>query len=216
MKKFFGILGWIAAAAVLIFVAFGFFGKNASDEGESVVLPSSNPGFDLKLPGEELKSVVTVNEVEAKIAEIGELATCEGDYRVTRGRDFSREIFGGVSLPGATNHIELSCSGIVKVGYELQNIDVYVNNERMKIYVTLPQAKIISNQIIWDDVACTEENNLLNPISFAQYQLLIPEIEAEGLRCAEENGLWDMAESNAQNVIKGFLGCFTDYSVEFI
>ena len=75
----------------------------------------------------------------------------------------------------------MTCTGIVKAGYSLEDIAVRVDNESMKIYVALPQAKIMSNQLIWDSVVCNEQNSMLNPIDFEQYQTLISEIESEGL-----------------------------------
>lgn len=64
------------------------------------VVPASSSGIDLKLPGEVEKSIITVDEVEAKILEIGELATCEGDYTVTRGKDFTLLFCGQNSHSG--------------------------------------------------------------------------------------------------------------------
>ena len=172
--------------------------------------------IDLKLPGEVEKSIITVDEVEAKILEIGELATCEGDYTVTRGKDFTRYFVDKIPIPGSTNHVELTCTGIVKAGYSLEDIAVRVDNESMKIYVALPQAKIMSNQLIWDSVVCNEQNSMLNPIDFEQYQTLISEIESEGLEEVQKKGFFDTVESNAKKLIGNFLGCFADYTVEFI
>ena len=157
-----------------------------------------------------------MDEVEAKILEIGELATCEGDYTVTRGKDFTRYFVDKIPIPGSTNHVELTCTGIVKAGYSLEDIAVRVDNESMKIYVALPQAKIMSNQLIWDSVVCNEQNSMLNPIDFEQYQTLISEIEAEGLDEVQKKGFFDTVESNAKKLIGNFLGCFADYTVEFI
>ena len=68
---------------------------------------------------------------------------------------------------------------------------VKVDNDSQKIYVSLPEAKINSNQLMWDSsMECNEKNNILNPIDFEQYQTLISDIKAEGLREAEKNGLY--------------------------
>ena len=192
MKKFLKVLGGIFAVLLVTAIAFGFgyFFGNRSNGGKAEVVPTSSSGIDLKLPGEVEKSIITVDEVEAKILEIGELATCEGDYTVTRGKDFTR--------------------------YFVDKIPVRVDNESMKIYVALPQAKIMSNQLIWDSVICNEQNSMLNPIDFAQYQTLISEIESEGLEEVQKKGFFDTVESNAKKLIGNFLGCFADYTVEFI
>lgn len=57
---------------------------------------------------------------------------------------------------------------------------------------------------------------MLNPIDFEQYQTLISEIESEGLEEVQKKGFFDTVESNAKILIGNFLGCFADYTVEFI
>lgn len=96
----------------------------------------------------------------------------------------------------------MTCTGIVKAGYSLEDIAVRVDNESMKIYVALPQAKIMSNQLIWDNVVCNEQNSMLNPIDFEQYQTLISEIESEGLEEVQKKGFFDTVESNAKTYRK--------------
>ena len=77
MKKFLKVLGGIFAVLLVTAIVFGvgyFFG-NRSNGGKAEVVPASSSGIDLKLPGEVEKSIITVDEVEAKILEIGELVT---------------------------------------------------------------------------------------------------------------------------------------------
>lgn len=87
----------------------------------------------------------------------------------------------------------------------------------MKIYVALPQAKIMSNQLIWDSVVCNEQNSMLNPIDFEQYQTLISEIESEGLEEIQKKMVFlTPLNRMPKKLIGNFLGCFADYTVEFI
>lgn len=70
--------------------------------------------------------------------------------------------------------------------------------------------------MIWDTVRCKEENNILNPIDFEQYQGLISEIETEGLALAEVDGIYEDAEANMEIVIRNFLSGFEDYEIIFL
>ena len=128
MKKFLKVLGAVFSVLLVTAIVFGFgyFFGNRSNGGKAEVVPASSSGIDLKLPGEVEKSIITVDEVEAKILEIGELATCEGDYTVTRGKDFTRYFVDKIPIPGSTNHVELTCTCIVKSGYSLEDIAVRV------------------------------------------------------------------------------------------
>ena len=172
--------------------------------------------FDLKLPAEQEKSLATVTKVQAKISQIGELTTCEGRYEVTKGREFTRYLFENVPIFGTTNAVELSCSGIVKAGYDLDKITVSIDEGSKTIFITLPDMQINSNEILWDEtMICREKNNLFNPIDFEQYQVLIPEIKALGLQQAVDKGLPQTVEANAKQIITNYLGCFVDYTVSF-
>ena len=209
----------IIAIVIVIAAVFGAgycLGAYASSDAETVTV-SEKDGIDLKLPGETEKTVVTVDEVTAKIQEIGELTSCEGNYTVTKGQDFTRYMLDDIPVPGTTNHIELTCSGIVKAGYNLEDIVIKVDNDSQKIYISLPDAKINSNQLLWDSsMVSNEKNNILNPIDFDQYQTLIADIKAEGLQEVENSGLYDTVEQNAKNLITNFLGCFAGYEVVFM
>lgn len=219
MKQYVKTFSNVVAVIIIIAVVFGagyIVGKLPSSEAEATN-QSGKEGFDLKLPGETEKMVVTVDEVETKIMEIGELTSCQGDYTVTKGQDFTRYMLDDIPIPGTTNHIELTCSGVVKAGYNLQDVVVKVDNESKTIYVSLPDAKINSNQLLWDNsMINNEQNNILNPIGFEQYQTMIEEIKEEGLQDAENNGLFKTVEKNAKNLITNFLGCFVNYTVVFM
>jgi 2-aminoethylphosphonate-pyruvate transaminase len=89
--------------------------------------------------------------------------------------------------------------------------------------VSRPDAAAIE-QILQNDPAITHiamvhsetTTGMLNPIDFEQYQTLISEIESEGLEEVQKKGFFDTVESNAKKLIGNFLGCFADYTVEFI
>lgn len=215
LKSFKNIVSVIFTLIVVFGIGY-FIGTVSAKNGGIVWMKNPNTS-DLKLPGEVEKMVVTVDEVEAKILEIGELTSCEGEYIVTKGEDFTRHVLDNIPIPGTTNHIELTCSGVVKAGYDLNEITVRVDETSKTIYVSLPEAQINSNQLMWDEsMVCEEENNFLNPIEFEQYQTLIAEIKEEGLKQAKDNGLFDTVKENAEKLITNFLGCFVDYQVSFL
>lgn len=210
----------IVVSFILLGIAFGagyYVAKHYPPAEAEVVEQAEEEEFDLELPGEVEKTVVTVDEVEAKILEIGELASAEGEYTVTKGRDYTRYVLDDYAVPGTTSHVELTCTGIVKAGYALKDVTVKVDNDSQKIYVSLPEAEILSNEILWgDDMISEEKNSILNPLEFEQYKTIIAEIKEEGLQKAEEEGLYDTVEENAKNLITNFLGCFADYEVEYM
>ena len=202
-------------AIVLIFGSGYLLGKYYGNRGE-VVEENDSEGFDLKLPGEQEIRVVTVDEVEMRLVEIGQLSTYSGEYSVTKSANFTRHIIDNIAIPGTTNTIQIECQGLVKVGYDMESITPTVDNESQKIYIALPEAKVLDNYIIWDTVYCSENNTILNPIDFSQYQTLISEIEAQGLAQAENDGIYDKAEEHIKSIVQTFLSGFDEYTVVFL
>lgn len=201
---------------ILFFVAIGFvIGRYTSflqQPQEEIV--SDNDENGLTLPFETKRETVTVLDVKSTLEELSDFSTYECVYTVKKGKDLSRFIGKELKIPGTTNNVTLTCDGVVKVGYDINDIGVEVNNNT--IFITLPEkATINDNYIIWDTVEVSEKNNILNPIEFSQYKALISEIEETGLEQAESKGIYDKAEKNFKKVIEGFLSKFDDYEIEY-
>ena len=181
MKIAKGVRDVIAVVLVLAVVfGAGYYTAMKTVEPEEVVVEKIvEKPVDIELPGEVEKRVVTVEEVESKLMEMAELSTYSGEYTVTLGKDETRCLLDNIKVWGTTNSIEITASGIVKVGYDMNDIVVKVDDDR--IYIKLPEAQLNDNYVIWDTVACSESNNILNPIEFSQYQEIVDEIEEMGL-----------------------------------
>lgn len=194
--------------------AAGYYVAGMDLGTEKEVVKKEKSGFDFRLPGEVEKRVVTVEEVEAKLTEMAELTTYSGEYTVTLGKDETRYLLDNIKILGTKNSIEITASGIVKVGYDMKDISVKVGDD--KIYIAIPKAKLNDNYVIWDTVECTEVNSILNPIEFAQYQDIIDEIEEKGLAEVEEQGIYDSAEENLKTIMNAFLSEFNDYEIVYM
>lgn len=217
-----GAVGKFLRALLGIAVVFGLgfgagYGCFRRGQLQNAIPVETDPArLGLRMPGEVEKRVVTRDEVAAKLAEIGQLAVYMGEYTVEKSVDHTRFFLDDIPIPGTTNTIHLECGGVVKVGYEIAAIVPAVDNDSRKIYIALPEAAVLDNYIIWDTIRCTETNNILNPIDFAQYQTLIGEIEQEGLAKAEEAGIYDAAQANAKLLIQNFLAGFEGFEVVFL
>ena len=199
--------------------ALGFVGgywyhSQKIEDKADVVVDDTTP--DVKLPGEREKSIVTVDEVRTKLVAIGELSTYSGQYTVKKGRDFFRNVLDDIRIPWTTNNVTFVCEGIVKVGYDVNEIGVDIDDKSYTIYISLPEATVNDNYVIWDSVICKEDNNPFNPIDFEEYKLLIKEIEEEGLSQSEEQEIYKAAEENIKNIIVNFLSGMDNYQVKFL
>lgn len=218
MKKL--LQGISAALAVLLTLAAvfgaGYWAGTAREEPETEVTEPGREKSGLNLPGEMRKRILTEEEVSARLTAIAELATYCAEYSVSRTEDCKRYFLGDYEIPGTTNTITVRCTGIVKVGYEVEEILPRVDNESRTIYISLPEPQVLDNYIIWDSVKCRESNNILNPIAFGQYQTLIADLEKAGLKEAEEEGIYIAAEEQVKRIVTGFLAGFDDYQVVFL
>ncbi len=200
---------------ILVLIVIAFFGgmlleANTSNKGATVIDGEKSSQF--KLPGFMSKRKVTVDNITATLKEIEEFSSYQVTYKVEKSEEETDYFLKKIKVPFTTNKIAIKCTGVVKVGYDISQIQVDVNNSKQEIYITLPDAKVNDNYIIWDSVNFNETNNLFNPIEFGQYKNLFQEIEAEGLKEAESNGVYQKAEDNFKKVINSALAAF-GYSV---
>jgi hypothetical protein len=212
LKLFTQMVSVLLVMALLLGVGYYYGTQNA--EPETVVEQKEDTSFDLELPGEVEREKVTVADVDSKLVEIEELSTYSGNYTVTLGKEETRYMLDTFKIPGTTNLVELSATGVVKVGYDVSEINVAVDDDT--IYIGLPAAQVYDNYIIWDSVNCTESNTALNPIEFSQYQEIISEMEAMGLEDVEEKDIYGKAEEQLKTVLNGFLSEFKDYEIEYM
>lgn len=101
---------------ILGFIAGHPFGSCSSGEAEVVepIAPVEEK-FDLELPAEVEKRIVTVDEIEVALADISQFSTYCGEYTVSKSADYARYFLDNIAIPGTINTITIECSGIVKV-----------------------------------------------------------------------------------------------------
>lgn len=217
MKKIVKPIAIILSIILLIsggFVGGYFVAINKSNE--STIVDNKTDEKDLQMPGETETQIVTVDKINSKLIEISQFSAYSSEYEVEKGKDFVRNMLDDIPIPGTTNNVTLKCKGIVKVGYDFGKITPKIDTVSHKIYLSLPEIEVNDNYIIWESIECTEENNILHPIDFKQYQELALEIEAQGLKQAEEKGIYEKAEVHAKTLIENFFKCFEGYTVEFV
>lgn len=97
----------------LVFGA-GYFVGSFPDEEAEIVEPI-NPAeekFDLELPAEVEKRIVTVEEVEVMLVDISQFSTYSGEYTTTKSAEYTRYFLDNIAVPGTTNTINLECKGL--------------------------------------------------------------------------------------------------------
>ncbi len=221
MKKMIQIISSVILVFVVIGLAFwfGFSRGESFAEKEAIAMATKKDTFDLVLPTETEKMIIRKSDIETRLSEVSELAVYSSTYTVNEYvADFSRYIGENkdFKIPGSTNSLSFTCEGSLKVGYELSKVKCEIDEEDSKIYIILPTATVLDNHIIWDSVVCNENNNILNPIDFEEYKVIISDIEAKGLEEAETKGIYDSAKRSMETLIRTALKDIVDYEIVFL
>ena len=202
VNTFFNKVGkFVVIALVLVAVIFSirhFWKKeSASDKYNTAI---SLADFDHKISAIEIK-----HELEA----IGELATSKYTYIGQAFIKDYRTLFGW-DIPLTSHTIDITYSGVIKVGYDVDEIGVEVKEHT--IYIDLPAPRVLDNYI--DDYYTDEDNNIFNPIETDEVTAKLKEVKAAELeKCRDE--AYSKEEKEVKKLILGVLQVFDDYNVKF-
>ncbi|MBF7097797.1 DUF4230 domain-containing protein [Alkalibacter mobilis] len=135
---------------------------------------------------------------------IGELATQSAYCTELNVTDKSRDLFG-VTIPFTQSVYMYSYDIIIKAGYDFEDIKWDENENRIE--VTLPKAKILSNEIDLDSFKIYhEKESIFTKISMAENNEAIQKLKQKAEKDAIENGLLENARNNVETILTGFFG----------
>ena len=139
-----------------------------------------------------------------EIQEIGELATME--YRFTNvgtldAVDTFRHI--GWTVPFSRKTAVVTMDGVTKVGIDVSEVSITVDEDSKTIFVQIPEARILSTELFEDSlVAYIEEESLFSNITLEDSSSLRDEIKTKAEQNALESGLLTQAHDQAGVIIR--------------
>lgn len=151
------------------------------------------------------KQSLSVDTIKSGLADIAQLATEE--YLYTSVETFQdQKTFKDFNIPLTKKSFIIKCSGVIKAGVDFGNIKVDVDEESKTISVSIPGAKIISNEINNGSYEMLDEhNNLFNPITPVDANAAEQTIKEKAETDAISAGLLPKAEDNAKKIIAAFM-----------
>ena len=126
--------------------------------------------------------------VKEKLIPLQELATSQFEYTGLKEINKAREVLG-VDIPLTTKEIDISYSGVIEVGYDLNDMNYEIIPGLNTIVLQLPEPTVDS-YIIQDTIVCNEKNNILNPIHADEVSKCLVDVEKEELQRAEQQGIY--------------------------
>lgn len=170
-------------------------------------------------PKPEAPPTVVTNNIESTISDIGELATSEYRYTISQTAEKPAHEIIGFEIPATRSHVFYSYQGVIKAGIQFGEITIHVNETNKTVYVQLPEAEILSEEVFHDSLVIFDEQySPFNRISFTDMNLSITNLKETAKNDAIKNGLLDAAHDNAVTILKSTVNNFYDpdvYSVEY-
>lgn len=112
--------------------------------------------------------------------------------------------------------MSITYKGVIKVGYDLDELEYKVEESSKKIYMSLPDVKVTDQYMILDELKFEQKNNVLNPISVEQINKYLIDVQKEELVRAEKEGIYKLAEEKVQGIIENYFSEFEGYEVVFL
>lgn len=165
------------------------------------------------------KTVLSADGRTARLGfeDIGELATQSAYCTEVEVTEASRQLFG-VTIPFTQSKYIYSYDVVIKAGLDFT--DVTWSQQDGTIRVTLPEIRVLSNEIDLDSLKVYhEDESLFRNITLEENNAALADLKARAEQDAIGNGLLEEARDNAQQILTAFFANqydLTEYRLEFI
>lgn len=149
---------------------------------------------------------LTISNVKEVLKPASDLISTKYYYTDADTYENYKELFGK-RVPFTTDKVVFIYDGIISVGIDLAEVDYEINNDNKVIVITLPEIKILSNEI---DAESFEfpymSDSVFNTTQMNDYTELIGKLKAEKEEeLMDNNELINEAMENTKDVLEQFL-----------
>ncbi|MBD5444832.1 MAG: DUF4230 domain-containing protein [Lachnospiraceae bacterium] len=201
--KFAIILVVLLAIVLAVFIK-GYISAKEKYENQIEALKEENERLSDPIVQYEVATRdVSIEQIEANIQDIGELATVEYLY-TDAGKFEDPAVLFGKEIPFSftTKSFIAKWDGVIKAGIEIDKVTVELSESDKEIIVHIPKAKILSHEIDDDSIETLDEKNgLFNPIKIDDIREFDVISKDAMEQRAIENGLLDKAYENAKGIL---------------
>ena len=153
--------------------------------------------------------------------DIGELATQEMIGTVVHTEKTAQSLFG-MEIPFTQSQYIYSYDFDIKAGYDFSYIkyEIKDDEENKEILIYLPEAKILSTEILTDSFEVYyEKESIFKRITLSDNNVALKDMKKLAEDNAVSNGIYEKAKSNAEIILKAFFAQYYDlnvYTITFI
>ena len=147
--------------------------------------------------------------------DIGELATQEMIGTVVHTEKTAQSLFG-IEIPFTQSQYIYSYDFDIKAGYDFSYIkyEIKDDEENKEILIYLPEAKILSTEILTDSFEVYyEKESIFKRITLSDNNVALKDMKKLAEDNAVSNGIYEKAKSNAEIILKAFFAQYYDFNV---
>lgn len=162
----------------------------------------------------KVEEKMLTHEIKGTFEDDSELITQTFSYDSEGGFqsfDTSEKVFGVFK---ADSSIDVKYEGVIKAGYELDDIHFKVDAFRKTVLISLPEAVISDNNL--NIIEAVDHDSIFHRNDSNDLVEIQNEIKENAEIVAENNGIYDRAEDCIEDKITDKIEDLTGYTVEFI
>lgn len=210
---------YLVLIAAVVLLTAGLIVWHQGNRSQSALPVASPRAREDVVVRKEVEKIITVEkEVSAEVIQdglndIGVLVTEE--YYFTEVVSFSsiKKLFKKLELGITESSFLASYDGIVTAGIDFSGISVTKDDAKNTVEIRLPKAEILNVDIDPESFELySEKSGLGNPLSAADFNSSLIDLENTAADKAMERGILDRAEKNAKTVIETFVSGLVDSS----
>lgn len=210
---------YLVLIAAVVLLTAGLIVWHQGNRSQSALPVASPRAREDVVVRKEVEKIITVEkEVSAEVIQdglndIGVLVTEE--YYFTEVVSFSsiKKLFKKLELGITESSFLASYDGIVTAGIDFSGISVTKDDAKHTVEIRLPKAEILNVDIDPESFELySEKSGLGNPLSAADFNSSLIDLENTAADKAMERGILDRAEKNAKTVIETFVSGLVDSS----
>ena len=147
------------------------------------------------------KPKITNETIGVQVKELKELATIQYKYKEIASREDWNTLFN-IKLPFTKSSFIVTYTGVLKIGIDLSETKVEVDENNKKINIILPEPKILSNDLDLSSVKVYDEkNSIFNPVKIKDYSEFTKSGKENAEADAKESGVFQQSKEVAKKVI---------------
>ena len=151
------------------------------------------------------KPKITNETIGVQVKELKELATIQYKYKEIASREDWNTLFN-IKLPFTKSSFIVTYTGVLKIGIDLSETKVEVDNANKTIKVTLPESKVLSNELDLKSLKVYDEkDSICNPVKVKDYSEFTQSGKENAEKDARESGVFEQSKEVAKKIITDLL-----------